>query len=490
MASRTKPSYAKELTPDWANCRWKKVYSGRQLYFAFPINRDGYRRALEEWLIKKVEIDRAAERDKPHREEYEAAITLRESIAEYCLRELQADPHFAVNDLQTEQFTNELKIMHDRMLAEIGQLQKDFSRIRPAKLDDDGTLPVFPLKGLPVAEILRWQSRLETLRNFRRWNGQSVQVGESINDHVERYLRGREQEVAAGQLRATSLRRLRQRIKVFGMFAGDECAADLSAQTLSKFRDHLLQKVERGEYSITNAKFTLNNVKTFISWLWEEEVLSQLPRNFRRLGIKAMDNEIEVFSITEVCLLVDVASERSKLFILLMLNCGFTQIDISDLDHASVDWTRGRITWKRSKEKSEKNVPTVDYVLWDETFRLLRKHRSRDRQRVLVNENGRPFRRTGDSEDIDNIRLALGRTFRRKDVKGKVRQRKPKLFRKTSASLLETHDIYGRYAQYFLGHSPQTVAQKHYIKPSQEQFDKAISWLGEQFGFTVERVKP
>ena len=43
------------------------------------------------------------------------------------------------------------------------------------------------------------------------------------------------------------------------------------------------------------------------------------------------------------------------------------------------------------------------------------------------------------------------------------------------------HPEYGKFAQYFLGHAPQTVADKHYIKPSDEQFANAVRWLGEQF---------
>jgi intergrase/recombinase len=62
-------------------------------------------------------------------------------------------------------------------------------------------------------------------------------------------------------------------------------------------------------------------------------------------------------------------------------------------------------------------------------------------------------------------------------------QRKPlKSIRKTLASLLEEHESYGRYAEYFLGEAPSSVASRHYVKPSKEQFDAAIRWLGKQFG--------
>ena len=57
----------------------------------------------------------------------------------------------------------------------------------------------------------------------------------------------------------------------------------------------------------------------------------------------------------------------------------------------------------------------------------------------------------------------------------------PKTVRKTAASKLEEHPEYSRYEGSFLGHAPATMAERHYIKPSDAQFDKALTWLREQF---------
>jgi len=55
-----------------------------------------------------------------------------------------------------------------------------------------------------------------------------------------------------------------------------------------------------------------------------------------------------------------------------------------------------------------------------------------------------------------------------------------------SATLLETHEVYGRYVHHFLGHSPKSIADKHYAAPSQELFDKALDWLRQWIGLTEE----
>jgi hypothetical protein len=56
-----------------------------------------------------------------------------------------------------------------------------------------------------------------------------------------------------------------------------------------------------------------------------------------------------------------------------------------------------------------------------------------------------------------------------------------KHLRKTAASMLANHSEYASYAQFFLGHAPDTVADTHYVRPSQERFDGAVNWLRDQF---------
>ena len=51
-----------------------------------------------------------------------------------------------------------------------------------------------------------------------------------------------------------------------------------------------------------------------------------------------------------------------------------------------------------------------------------------------------------------------------------------------ASSMIASHDFHAKYVQHFPGHAPATVADKHYVVPSQEQFDKAIHWLGRQLG--------
>ena len=114
---------------------------------------------------------------------------------------------------------------------------------------------------------------------------------------------------------------------------------------------------------------------------------------------------------------------------------------------------------------------------------MLKKFRSKHPVLALVNQNGGPLRRReftpdGRHKHCDNIKSAYERLCRKLGTK----PRPLKLLRKTAASKLEDHDSYGRYAQYFLGKAPASDTERRYARPSPEQFDKAVLWLGKELG--------
>jgi len=163
-----------------------------------------------------------------------------------------------------------------------------------------------------------------------------------------------------------------------------------------------------------------------------------------------------------------------------MMNCGFYPVDIANL--TKQEYKNGRIVRKRTKTRNRsKNVPLVDFLLWKETDRLLKKYQSNHHELVLLNRNGDPLwkevEKNGKFSRISNIKCNFFRIQRKTGIKKPL-----KSVRKTSASLLETHLEYGRYAEYFLGEAPSSITAKHYAKPSKEQFDAAICWLGTQYG--------
>jgi integrase len=310
----------------------------------------------------------------------------------------------------------------------------------------------------------------------------------SVKAHVEAWQRQQQGRVDAGQLSPDRANNNRLALAHFVDFVGPH--ADIStidAQTLNSFYSHCLEQVaerrkDAGEgWSIAFAKDVFSVAKSFVRWAWEVGAL-ELPRN---LGSKAFKfgngaKAIQTWTVAEFRLAVEKAPGKLKLCLLLMANCGMTQQDVSDLLDTEVDWVAGRITRQRSKTAGNVNVPTVQYKLWDVSFRLLQQYRS-GTGRVLLTESGLPYVR----KELRDGKLMKADGFASNWVHVKKRlklNRSLKQLRKLGASILDTHPVYGRFVSYFLGHSPRTVADKNYRQPSQDLFDEAVTWLGEQLG--------
>jgi integrase len=235
-------------------------------------------------------------------------------------------------------------------------------------------------------------------------------------------------------------------------------------------------------WSAAYAKKVFDVARTFIRFLWESRLI-ELPRN---IGSKAFRfgngaKAVQTWTVEEFKELVGAATGQLKLHLLLMANCGMLQTDISDLLDSEVDWTDGRLTRKRSKTRDSGHVPTVSYKLWPLTFELLKQYRSGG-DVVLLTESGNRWvdKRLLDGclVKADNIASCYAWLKKRTGFKKPLKQ-----IRKTSASLIESHAEYGRYKSHFLGHSPRSVADRHYAAPSPELFDRVVAWLGEKYGF-------
>jgi integrase len=84
--------------------------------------------------------------------------------------------------------------------------------------------------------------------------------------------------------------------------------------------------------------------RAFIRNRWERRFI-ELPRNLtaRNLSAQVPLQEVEILTIPEVQQLMGAASERKRLYLLLMLNCGMYPVDIATLHPSEVDWRAGRI---------------------------------------------------------------------------------------------------------------------------------------------------
>jgi integrase len=499
-----------KLTWDKTTKRWCKVHKGHKVYLGSgksKADQQSYLIALDQWAIRKAEIDASRAEEKPNGADYLTAIGLRQAMLEWLTLEADEADEAEYNDMiawlqkenQREHSLPGVPVPlveyltyageHNRLTRELEQLNRDFQKAKPPALNEPGSLTIDPLAYRPLQEQRLWFPRLEGLKQWLKWQGVDNHAS-TIAGNLDTFLEAKRQKALAGQYSPASYSILKARLDYFRRFAGALSVEVFGGKQLEAFTGQLHKLIAEGTISTEYAKGILVSAKSFVRWLWESEVVEHLPRNIAALRIKSEVKPIETFAPAEVNTLLTNAVERTRLYLLLMLNTGSLQQDISDLKPSEVNWKEGRITRKRSKTKGEANVPIVEYLLWPDTFALLKKYRSTDPNRVLVNANGSPlrqrgFRADGSNHNLNNITSAYQRVCRKLGIPAKPL----KLLRKTGASMLETQPEFGRYAQFYLGHSPRSVADRHYVQPSKEQFDRALTWLGQQFKRSAKRTK-
>jgi integrase len=276
----------------------------------------------------------------------------------------------------------------------------------------------------------------------------------------------------------------------FVEWIGAETAIDAIDETkLEGFYNHLSVQIAAEKYSANYAHTLMMTAKQFIARLAELRLIP-LPGNIRSRRFRfnhSAPAKIETFTLEEVRAMLaacDGFSEKTKLYLLLMLNCGMYQNDIAELLREEVNWTKGTLTRARSKTR-ERSGPVVTYRLWPETFALLKKHRAKEGELALTTDEGKPLVRywleTLEGESAPSMRRydVIQSAWSRLAAKMKVRKMRlgMKHLRKTSASVLGQHPQYKFYCNHFLADSPRSVADRHYVTPSNEEFFDALDWL-------------
>jgi hypothetical protein len=175
--------------------------------------------------------------------------------------------------------------------------------------------------------------------------------------------------------------------------------------------------------------------RNLLTWMDDLGIHPAPPNlNRRQYRFKGGDKSVPMIHLDVVKNTVSKATGQLKLHLLLMLNCGFIQQDISDLHPSEIDWMYGRIRRKRSRTADRDKVPVVDYLLWDNTFTLLKKYMPEKPVHALMAERGKPWVRDGIHADGSRSRTdAIQSNYRHLTVEGK---QPLKMFRKASSTML------------------------------------------------------
>jgi integrase len=448
--------------------RWWKQYRGRRYLVSCrqlgtrETKDASYQAANAWWLAKKIEIDG----------QHPNADRIREQR-----RRLEWSQQHGRADLIQE------------LRSLIAQLEDDMGRSEPVTAPS----PLSHLltvesaesyrqlcesvgKSSPVADVVEevieeriWQERLSDLDQRESVPDQD----RSVAHQVQLWLDDLRTRVTAGQFGPGELRGQISYIRHFVTYLGEQTLIDaIDEERWAGYHRHLMQRIGIGECSPEYGKKLHRSARSWIEYL---TALRRIPApgnlHDKKMRFHIPKKTIEVFEGPEIKRLLDESRDMIRVMILLALNCGMTQIDISDLTHNEIDWGRGRLTRKRSKTADHAKTPLVEYPLWSETFALLARLRSSDPVRVLVTKSGKPWVNRRET-NIDSVRIEFEKLEPALSFKH---------LRKTAATMLGRHGEYRAYAQFFLGHAPDSVADSHYVRPDQGRFDSAVDWLRDQF---------
>ena len=325
---------------------------------------------------------------------------------------------------------------------------------------------------------------------FRRDAAEPVPVDRAVATWVDRYLDMVMSRYKAGEISAAEYQAARLSLRAFRDWCGPATGIDaLDPEAWERWWHHLL----KSGYSVATKKKRILYARSLIRWMASKGAIPLPPNlNERRYGFKDAHPAIPMPDLKEIRRVVGAATGQLRLHLLLMLNCAFTQIDVAKLRQDEVDWECGRIRRKRSKTRSKRAVPVVDYPLWPETWALLLRFRQPSGELVLRTNSGRAWVRDeidaeGRRHKTDQIRTDYGR-FR---VKQETSLSLSSL-RKVGATLLADEKAHAGFAQRFLGQAPATIAEKHYIGEGRGRRRLTRRWRlsGPKSGRSLDRPPP
>jgi integrase len=441
--------------------RWRKLYKGK-LYtiscqkLGVPATKEAsYKAANAWWQAKKCEIDG-------------------ETPFVAVIDELKKRRDWLLSHGEAGRAAD-----YDTAISDVIEWKPDDVQVDTAR--QEVSLPVSDVWqriASPSPEV--WEDRIE------RDRPESTPDDKTIKAQTERWLAVQEVKVKAGTLAPGTLRNNADCLRYFRNFMGDLTPVkNINEDRLEAFFLHLIGLLS--DMSRDYALKCFGTSKAFIRYLVEKDLIP-FPKNFESRSFKfnVSAQKIPTMTPDEFHLLQRHATGQMPLHLILMANCGFTQVDIAELTSSELRLDEGRIVRVRSKTRDNENVPEVDYKLWPETIALLERHNTGGPV-VLLTERGKPWvyekHVDGRLKSTDNIASNY------KWVKDRIKKKEGiefkkslKLIRKTSATMLGSDNRYGLFlAQHFLGHSPRSVATRNYVAPPQALFDEAVMWLREQY---------
>ena len=157
----------------------------------------------------------------------------------------------------------------------------------------------------------------------------------------------------------------------------DNGITEINSRSIMGFADHLFRLVQEGKYKPQTANQYMGEIKQFVLWCYATKVFDDEPvylHLIKKIPVKHIDPKL--FTIEQIQTLFyacknNYQGRKTKLYILLALNCGFTSKEIGTLAYEDIDFENQFIHKRRSKTGHYSR-----WKLWNITNALLLEHKS------------------------------------------------------------------------------------------------------------------
>ncbi|HBO43640.1 MAG TPA: hypothetical protein DD670_06865 [Planctomycetaceae bacterium] len=486
------------------NC-WKKYHGGKVKYFKYPNSVAGYQAAVLEchaWLQQQNQT-------RPLAPEYDHHIrVLRQCLEWYQRFGTPEDEDEIVPEVVTLVEKIETVFEADGPLPPLFRCLPD-----GVNLGQKQMLANFCDKGVEGPEYstnafsqkfgaLNWSPNAtwqERIRQSSALTSHHRKLPQTVEHQVKRFLDFKEVQVRGSVLKSRTWGTLNERLAIFvSWIKPGTHVSTINGNTLTSLYEWLL----RQSWGHQRRKNVFNVARQWIRWAWRQDdvELEHLPKNIdsREFVFLTHIDSTGIAKKTRTELLwtpddlkdtLDLVPDDFQLFLLLMLNCGFTSVDIGTLLKSEVQLSEGRIVRQRTKTRRHEHPPVVNYQLWPRTVRLLRAHWNNHPTLALTNRVGNPLvvskliDKNGITQETawDSIRRRYT-SMKRADPK--MPRKQLRFLRKTGSSKIRSQRRFLTIDSLYLGHSWTTVADKHYNAFDGEIYqplDEALEWLGREF---------
>jgi integrase len=296
-------------------------------------------------------------------------------------------------------------------------------------------------------------------RGFR----QTVEPGQADYEIlINRYLDDRRKRVENGELSHQSYRRGRTQLELFKAYCEQANPAVTTIQQAFSEANLDAFKVWVATHSTkdrpggfcrkpASIRDAVTTVKQMVEWVWCNRLLDEMPQNLKEFGrVNLPQSKPRTYEPDELVSLYQKARGAFKLYILLAINCGYTQFEIASLERGMVDFTTGIITRNRPKTRVKQHSK-----LWPITLDLLCKYAEPTGDLLLKSRDGNPLvwhklRDDGTVRSSDCIKHGFNR------LRTGITTKSFTDIRKTGASriMLDYKRATPRLLDLYLGHSP------------------------------------